>query len=185
MFGVAAAVAMLSLFGTQAWAQQTAPPAPVKDQSPAEPTMNLSLAYAFMRDNSWEENLYYGWVATLSYRLGRNVSLVGEFGGGHGEFRDTGFTIQRYALLGGLKLSGGEGNVRPFFQVLAGGARQGGDVGLAHGIVVQPGGGVDLTLNERWTFRVQGDFRWLREDEENWTQYRLSGGVVIYLGRRR
>ena len=147
--------------------------------------MNLSIGYAYLRDGSWDEYLPLGWVAALNYRIGRNMSIVGEFGGSHGKFRDTGFTIQRYALLGGIKLSGGEGQIKPFFQVLAGGTRQGGDVGLANGVAIQPGGGADLTLNDVFTFRAQGDFRWMREDSENWTQWRVSGGIVIYLGKRR
>lgn len=185
VFVLGLAVAMLSFVGAEARAQ-TAPPAPKKtDQSPEEPRMNLSIGYAYLRDSSWNEHLPLGWVAALNVRIRRNISIVGEFGGSHGEFRDTGFTIQRYALLGGIKLSGGEGQIQPFFQVLAGGTRQGGDVGLANGFAVQPGGGVDFTLNDWLTLRAQGDYRWLREDGENWNQYRVSGGIVIYLGKRR
>jgi len=44
---------------------------------------------------------------------------------------------------------------------------------------------VDYTLNDWLTLRAQGDYRWMREDGENWNQYRASGGIVIYLGRRR
>jgi hypothetical protein len=128
--------------------------------------------------------MYYGWQATLSFRLTTNLSIVGEIGGSHGLFRDTNFTIQRYALLGGMKLSGGEGRMRPFFQVLFGGTRQGGDVGLANGLALQPGGGADLELNDRFTFRGQGDYRIMREDGEIYTGYRASGMIIIYLGKR-
>ncbi len=86
--------------------------------------------------------------------------------------------------MGGIKLSGGEGQLRPFFQVVGGYSRQGGDVGIATGYALQPGGGVDFALTEKINLRAQGDFRFLRENDTNWTSYRLSGGLVIYLGKK-
>ena len=166
---------------------QTAPPPPPAAQAAdeSEPRMNLALGYQYLRDTSWEEQLFYGWVAALTLRMTRNLAAVGEFSGSHGEFRNTGFTIQRYALLGGMRLTAGEGEIRPFFQGLVGVGRQGGDVGRADGIIVQPGGGADFLLTDRWTIRGQGDYRFLREDGNNWSQYRLSGSIVIQLGKRR
>jgi hypothetical protein len=184
LFVLGIVVAGVCVANTQAWAQ-TAPPAKkVVDESPVEPATNVSFGYAYLYDSSWKEHLFYGWAATISHRIGRNVSLVGDVGGSHGQFRTTGFTIQRYAFLGGIKLSGGEGQVRPFFQVLAGLSRQGGDVGIANGIALQPGGGVDLTINDRLTLRGQGDFRWIREEGTNWKQYRVTGGVDFFLGKK-
>ena len=183
LFVLALAVVGVCVASPRAWAQ-TAPP-PVGDQSPAEPATNVMGGYAYFRDSAWSEQLLLGWVATVSHRVADYVSIVGEVGGSHGKFRATDFSIQRYAFLGGLKLSGGEGQVRPFFQILAGLSRQGGDVGIANGVAFQPGGGVDLTVNDWLTLRAQGDFRWLRENGVNWKQYRISGGVVIYLGKKQ
>ena len=178
-------VSLISLLSAPALAQQTAPPPPPStDTGPVEPKTNLMFGYAYMRDYSWEEHLLLGWVATLSHRLTNNLSIVGEAGGSHGEKGTTGFTIQRYAFMGGLKLSGGEGQLRPFFQVIGGYSRQGGDVGIANGFAIQPGGGVDFALTEKINLRGQGDFRILRENGENWTAYRFSGGLVIYLGKK-
>jgi hypothetical protein len=161
----------------------TAPPAARTDQSPEEPATNLSFGYAYMYDGSWKEHLLYGFVGSITHRIRPTLSIVGEVGGSHGEYRTTGFTIQRYAALGGVRLSAGEGDVKPFFQALAGYSRQGGDVGIANGIAVQPGGGVDLVMSESLTLRAQGDYRFLREDGHNYSQYRISGGVIIYLGK--
>jgi hypothetical protein len=141
--------------------------------------------YAYMHDFSWKEHLFKGFVVQLSQRIGNNLAIVGEFGGSHGEFGSTGFTIQRYALLGGMRLYGGEGRARPFFQVLAGAERQGGDVGIANGWAVQPGGGVDFMLNDRWTVRAQGDFREIFEDGQNYHSYRFSGGIVLAIGKTK
>jgi opacity protein-like surface antigen len=165
-----------------AWAQvQTAPPAPRSDQSPEEPKTNLMFGYAYLYDSSWSEHLLYGFTASITHRIKPTLALVGEAGGSHGEYGSTGFMIQRYAFLGGIRILAGEAEVRPFFQVLAGYSRQGGDVGIANGIAVQPGGGADLDLNDSITLRVEGDYRYVREDGENYSQYRISGGIVLHL----
>jgi hypothetical protein len=160
--------------------QPTAPPAQKADESPQEPAWNLSGGYAYLYDGSWKEHLRLGFVASLTRRLTPTLSIVGEAGGDVGEYQTSGFTIQRFAFLGGVRLHAGEGEVRPFFQVLAGYSRQGGDVGLANGIAVQPGGGVDLVMSESITLRAQGDYRYLREDGQNYSQYRIAGGLVWY-----
>jgi hypothetical protein len=92
--------------------------------------------------------------------------------------------------MGGAKVPGGEGQVRPFFQVLAGWSRQGGDVGELNGGVLQPGGGVDFFATDTWTLRAQADFRVIYEPNENGqyelrTAYRFMGGLVIYLGKKK
>ena len=186
LFGLGLAIMFVLLASPEATAQ-TAPPPPPRpvDEPSGEPRFNLSGGYAYMRDYSWDEHLLLGWVATLGFRITKNVSIVGEVGGGHGEFRDTGFTIQRYALLGGMKVMGGEGRLRPFFQGLAGMTRQGGDVGLAEGYAFQPGGGVDFSLTEKIVLRGQADFRWMRENDENWSSYRFSGGLVFSFGKKQ
>jgi hypothetical protein len=189
-FRLAIGVLLVCLVSASASAQQLAPPAaPSADNGPVEPKMNIMFGYAYMKDNSWKEHLLLGWVTALSYRLTPNLYIVGEAGGSHGEKGTTGFTIQRYAFLGGVKLSGGEGRLRPFFHVLGGYSRQGGDVGIANGLIVQPGGGVDFALTEKINLRGQGDFRFILENSQNetgqyWTSYRFSGGLVIYLGKK-
>jgi hypothetical protein len=159
----------------------TAPPAPKTDE-PQDPKWNLMAGYAYLYDGSWKQPLFFGYTVALTRRLSPVISLVGEGGGSYGQ-TDAGWSIQRYAFLGGVKLHGGEGQVRPFFQALVGYERQGGEVGLASGIAVQPGGGVDLTVNDRITLRAQGDYRWIREDGLNYSQYRISGGFVYFFGK--
>jgi hypothetical protein len=167
--------------GRAAWAQQpTAPPPPKADQSPEAPKWDLSAGYAYLYDGSWKEHLRLGFLAALTRRISPTMSIVAEGGGDVGEYQTSGFTIQRFAALGGLRLHAGEGDVRPFFQVLAGYSRQGGDVGIANGLAIQPGGGVDLVMSESLTIRAQGDYRYLREDGNNYSQYRISGGLIWY-----
>lgn len=140
--------------------------------------------YQYLHDFSWNSSLLFGWNVTLTRRLKGNINLVGEASGSHGDTVN-GFTIQRYAFLGGLKVIGGEGQVRPFFQVLGGLSRQGGDVGELNGIALQPGGGADFFMSDRWTFRAQGDFRFIYEEGELRMGYRAMGGVVFYLGKKK
>jgi hypothetical protein len=140
--------------------------------------------YQFLYDGSWKEKLFYGYTVALTRRLSPTISIVGEGGGSYGK-TDGGWSIQRYAFMGGLKLHGGEGEVRPFFQALVGYSRQGGEVGIANGVVVQPGGGVDLQVNDWLTLRAQGDYRFLLEDGQHYNQYRLSGGVVYFFGKKK
>jgi hypothetical protein len=180
----------MCLVSSAAWAQvppppPTAPPAVQTDEPKTERATNVMFGYQFMHDNSWSENMYLGAGVTLSHRISKSISLVGEASGSHGFYGTTGFTIQRYAFMGGAKVTGGEGNVRPFFQVLAGWSRQGGDVGELNGAVLQPGGGADFFLTERWTLRAQGDFRVIYEETELRTAYRIMGGIVFYLGKKK
>jgi hypothetical protein len=40
-------------------------------------------------------------------------------------------------------------------------------------------------VNDKLTLRAQGDYRFIREDGNNYNQYRISGGVVWYLGKNK
>ena len=186
LLGLGLATALFFLAGTEAWAQvptPTAPP-PTSTDEIVEPRINFMAGYQYLHDFSWDSSMLLGWSAALSYRMKGNIHIVGEASGSHGETVN-GFTVQRYAFLGGLKITGGEGQVRPFFQVLGGMSRQGGDVGELNGIALQPGGGADFYMNDRWTLRAQGDFRFVFEEGELRMGYRATGGVVFFLGKRK
>jgi hypothetical protein len=150
-----------------------------------EPVTTISGGYAFVKDFSWSENLPIGWIAALTHRLNERLAIVGEVSGSHGEYRSTSFTIQRYAFLGVVRLTGGEGAIKPFVQILTGHSRQGGDVGIARGFAVQGGGGAELMLDNGLTLRVQADLRTAREDGVWWRQFRAAGSVVWTLRRRQ
>jgi hypothetical protein len=188
--GLGLVAALVFVGATEARAQvptppPTAPPPGPGDQSPVDPPTNIMFGYQYFHDFSWNENMVLGWSASLTQRIRGNISMVGEASGSHGEHLNTGFTIQRYAFLGGVKVSGGEGQVKPFFQILGGLSRQGGDVGVLNAPAIQAGGGADFTLNDRWTLRGQGDFRFIYEQSELRTAYRVTGGLVIFLGKRQ
>ena len=177
------AIISLTAAAQPALAQQPTAPPPTPADEPTDPKYTLTAGYQYLYDSSWKEHLKFGFMASLSRRISPTMAIVGEAGGSHGEYGTTGFTIQRYAFLGGLRLLAGEGEVRPFFQVLAGYSRQGGDVGIANGLAIQPGGGADLTVNEWLLVRAQGDYRFVREDGQNYNMYRITAGVVWSFGK--
>ena len=156
------------------------------------PRLTITGGYQYMLDKSWDEKLDKGWVAALAYRIGEITSVVAEGSGSYGKLTGTNWTIERYALLGGIKFQvGGEGP-RPFVQFMAGLSRQAGDVGIVNGLALQPGGGVDLPFGDRLSLRVFGDYRLIREKDRSsatgpvwirYNQYRLGGAVVWVLLR--
>jgi hypothetical protein len=163
-----------SLFATPAWAQEDLPP-----------RTSLMGGYSFMIDRSWQQNLPYGLVAALGHRISETASLVVEGSGQRGKYGATDFNIDRWALLGGIKLqsTGGGEALLPFIQALGGWSRQAGDVGIANGWVVQGGGGIDLRFRERLYIRAFADYRLLRELGRFSNEYRVGGGVVFALRR--
>jgi hypothetical protein len=181
-------MALFCVTATEAWAQlptppPTAPPPEATDEPVERPT-NIMLGYQYMHDFSWNRSLLAGWSVTLTQRIKGNINMVGEASAGYGHTTN-GFSIERYVFLGGVKVIGGEGQVRPFFQILGGLSRQGGDVGVLNGIALQPGGGADFYLNDRWTLRAQGDFRFIYEENAFRMAYRATGGVVFFLGKKK
>jgi hypothetical protein len=80
----------------------TAPP-PVQSDEVIEPATNLFFGYQYFHDFSWDEPMVLGWSRVLSTGCAATLSIVGEISGSHGEYQSTGFTIQRYALLGGCE----------------------------------------------------------------------------------
>ena len=186
--GLGLVMALLCVTATEAWAQlptppPTAPP-PTTTDEPVERPTNVMFGYQYMHDFSWNRSLLAGWSVTLTQRIKGNINMVGEASAGYGHTTN-GFSIQRYVFLGGVKVIGGEGQVRPFFQILGGLSRQGGDVGQLNGAAAQLGGGADFYLNDRWVLRAQGDFRFIYEEGELRMAYRATGGVVFFLGKKK
>jgi len=160
--------------------------APAFAQEDVPPKTTLMGGYSFMIDRSWESKMPYGLVAALSQRFSETGSLVFEASGQRGKL-DSGFKVERWAFLGGVKLqsTGGGEAVMPFVQFMAGLSRQAGDVGILNGAALQAGGGMDLRFKERWFLRAFADYRWIRETiitgPRHWNQYRFGGGIVYAL----
>jgi len=181
-------MALSCLTATAAWAQlptpiPTAPP-PTTSDEPVERPMNIMFGYQYLHDFSWNSSMLGGWSVALTRRIKGNINIVGEAAASYGD-TEHGFSIQRYTFPAGVEVLDDKGNVKQLFQLLGGLSRQGGDVGQLNGIALQPGGGVDFLYKDRWTFRAQGDFRFIYEEGELSMAYRGTGGIVFYLGKKK
>ena len=155
--------------------------APAAAQEETLPKLSVMAGYNFLKDPSWDSNLKFGWVVAVSQKVAERLSIVAEGSGSYGKITTTPFKVERYGILGGLKIQGGGDGPRIFVQFLTGLSRQAGDPGIQNGFIFQPGGGVDFRLAERVSVRGFGDYRMLRELGVFHHQYRIGGGILIKL----
>jgi hypothetical protein len=76
--------------------------------------------------------------------------------------------------------------VAPFVRILAGMehfSRTNGSAGTANRLAIQPGGGIEIPAGKLLKVSLQGDLRLVPTDGELVKQFRVSGGIVIPLGR--
>jgi len=101
-----------------------------------------------------------GFFLGASLRANDFVSVIVQYTGDYD--KQTSFTANRYTYGGGARfnLMPGKRRVTPFAQiVLAGGQDNGtGDGIVNHYAVVDPGGGVDIAINQTLSFRSRLDF---------------------------
>lgn len=157
-------------------------PAAASAQELAQPRFTISAGYQFMNDPGWDTYLTLGWVGTVTFKVSERTFLVAEGSGGYGEITG-GFVVERYGILGGFKVQPPGDGPRIFIQALAGLGRQAGDPGIQNGFLVQPGGGVEWPINARFSGRAFGDYRFLREDGQNYHGFRAGGALVLVLWR--
>ena len=158
-------------------------PSAVSAQELPLPRLTISGGYQFLSDPAWDTYHSLGWVGSVNFKVHEAGFLVAEGSGGFGDVPGTGFNIERYAILGGIKAMRPGDGARIFVQVLAGLSRQAGDVGILNGFIAQPGGGVEWPINDRFYGRVYGDYRFLREDGQNHHGFRAGAGLVLVLWR--
>jgi hypothetical protein len=153
--------------------------APTETQTPAPPLTRVSVfaGYSYFNTNlsSVGRASTYGWEASGEVKLYRWVSVVGDIDTHYGSqgfpicqvFPNSGqvcstFTadfIERNFLVG-PRLSMTMGNFRPFAEILVGGAHvnAGPFAGTDSSFAAAAGGGVDLKLTRRFSWRFQGDY---------------------------
>jgi hypothetical protein len=156
-------------------------------QDPQRTTVAAS--YSYLNDRDIEENFPAGWLVAVTHRISPGFGLVGEMGGNYKmDIEGTGIDLKVHAFMGGVRFEGAGRSVTPFAQVLAGVAQgsvsvPGTDDSISdNNFSVQPGAGVDLYFSERVGLRLQGDYRWIRGDDDNTSQFRFAAGLVIGIG---
>jgi hypothetical protein len=137
--------------------------------------------------NRGESNTYKGgFHLGASYRLIHVISIIAEFSGDYD--KRSGYTANIYAYSGGARFEStarGE-RVKPFAQVLIGGAQDNGSGNgtINHYPMVSPGGGVDLLLARHLAARVRVDFPLYMTFGDVFKGSRLSIGVAVPFGTR-
>ena len=105
--------------------------------------------------------------------------------------------LKVHSFMAGPKLAAHQNpRVTPFAQVLFGGARASGGIGISGGsgsgfnvnasetdFAVQPGGGVDINAGESFGVRVGDNYRLIRSDGETSKEFQFVVGVVLRGGR--
>ena len=153
------------------------------------PRAEVAGGYQFMRDAELEESFPAGWFASGAIFVNDWLALVGEMAGSQNvvesDGREAEVTFHSYA--GGVRYYRRLTRVTPFAQLLVGGVGFGVELfefdADAADAALQPGGGIDVHLNERFFLRFAGDYRRVFS-EEGANQFRFIVGAGLGFGRR-
>jgi opacity protein-like surface antigen len=171
----------------------------------AQPLVEISGGYSFMRDVTIEENFPAGWYFSTAVNPLDWFGLVGEVTGAHktmeGNFPFE-LKTQGYTFMGGPRFFRRFGHVTPYGQFLVGGAHGRVEPTLLPDVepvagttsatvsstefAFQPGGGISVYLNEHVGIRLSMDYRRIvfDNDEEDNSEFRMLTGIVIGFGDR-
>jgi hypothetical protein len=136
-------------------------------------------------DNSFSG--YHGWNASAAVRAYGKLSVVADAGGHYGQEMGTVNNSVRTFLFG-PQVNLWRGRISPFVHALFGvtqlRADSGGPVYTDSTFTLAAGGGADLKITRRLSVRlVQADYLRRRFFEQSPDHFRVSGGVVLRLGR--
>jgi hypothetical protein len=150
---------------------------------------DFSFGYSTLTDvgNGSSVTFPLGWVAAFSSNVNPRTALVGEVGGNYKSIDvvpGTSVSMNVHTFQGGIRMRGDGAKATPFGQVLAGLGRIGAGVsgvgsGGANGFSIQPGGGVDVKVNDKIAVRGEVDYRFLRNSGVNLNEIRFSFGLVF------
>jgi len=150
---------------------------------------DVAFSYSVLHDSDVEETFPKGWSVAVNGHLNSLLGVVGEIGGNYKTMDVFGsdLSMSVHSFLGGVRVRRDAGTMVPFAQVLAGVARANvswlGEDDDATEFAMQPGGGVDFRLTERFGLRVQGDYR-IITGEETANEFRFAVGGVLGFGSR-
>jgi hypothetical protein len=153
---------------------------------------DLAISYSVLHDSA-PQTFPSGFILALTGDVNKMLRIVAEFGGNYKTVNvatATNISLQVITYQGGLRFaSGGKAMLKPFVQFLAGGARStdtvlgSGSSGSSNGFAVQPGGGVDFRVADRFDGRIQVDYRAIRSGGATAREFRVGVGFVIPFGR--
>jgi hypothetical protein len=187
----ALAVALTALSAMPAAAQTTRPSAPTaSNASDGFPPMSFdgSLNVGMSVLNRGVTNTYHpGWIFGASINATSFINVIASMSA---DYRDaTGYTANIYSYGGGVRFESirSPKKVRPYIQVLLGGAQDNGDgTGKTnHYPFVSPGGGATFVINKRAAVRAMVDFPLYCTFGDVYKGRRFSAGFVVPIGMAR
>ena len=133
----------------------------------------------------------HGWHASLGKGVSGRIGLLLDVSGHQGSDAE-GTDVSGLSLMAGPRVTFGGGRLRPFVHVIGGVVRSKASVSVFDVQISESstnfggaaGGGFDLGFGHRWAFRLAGDYRVVKGDEETARDPRFSAGVVYRFGPR-
>ena len=150
----------------------------------ARSSANVAGGYSFLRELGTPGATYgTGWTASFATTPPGGLGWVVETGANYRQ--PAGVSQHLLALLGGARFTTGtRSRVVPFAQALAGLERYS-EIGFAeNGFVVQPGGGIDVSITDRLALRTEMDYRWVHASQHTFNEVRVAAGLAYALGKR-
>jgi opacity protein-like surface antigen len=150
---------------------------------------DVAFGYSLIHDSELEETFPMGWAFAANGNLNDMFSVVGEIGGNYKtvDVFGTDFSFRVHSFMGGMRFRNDQGKAVPFAQVVLGLARLNasflGESESSNEFAIQPGGGVDFRVTDRFAVRVQGDYR-IITGEDSWNEFRFGVGGVLGFGSR-
>jgi len=189
----ALAVALTALSATSATAQTPRPAAPAKPTSSSDsfPAMSFdgSLNVVMKVLNRGVSSTYKpGWTFGASIHASSFINVIASMSGDYNKDA-VGYTANIYSYGGGVRFESinSPKKVRPYIQVLLGGAQDNGDgTGkINHCPFVAPGGGATFVINKRAAVRAMLDFPLYMTFGDVYKGRRFSAGFVVPIGTAR
>jgi opacity protein-like surface antigen len=168
----------------------------------AQPLVEMSGGYSFMRDVTIEENFPAGWYFSTALNPVDWFGMVGELTGTYKslaeDFVPIEMKVQGYTFMGGPRFFRRFGRITPYGQFLLGGAHLRAKLEATSPefdafldsatetdtqFAYQPGGGISVYLNDHVGVRLSMDYRRIVfGDEEDNSEFRVLTGIVIGFG---
>jgi opacity protein-like surface antigen len=140
------------------------------------PILGAGVSILFDNDDDSATGFWVDLAKNLKTTDTVGLGVVGDFG--FHRFTDGDVNITSY--MGGVRVAGLGSRVKPFAQFLVGVESCCDTTEFAW----QPGGGVDIMINDRVNFRAQYDFRVVQFEGDAVDESRFSFGLSFPLGRQ-
>jgi hypothetical protein len=164
---------------------------PTTAQAQARSGTEVGVSYSFVRVVEGDGlNVPVGWLVSLARSTNDWLALVGEGAGSYKTTNEGGDTLWIHTFQGGVRVSARtNATITPFGQFLLGSMHLrsdegGGNVLSETHFSIEPGGGLDLTINQRTSIRIAAGFPMSFVDDNIVNLFRFQVGVVFGIGNR-